>query len=304
MIMLMALPVSYFIIKQASELNENETLVQQAFEQQLETILFTINQNSENYIVSWVNQLNVPVDCDGEVMENIVKRLFMNNPAILQISFFNTTDGKHLKTIIQFDKEIVFLKPELGMLNTLKRYSEQGYPRIETVRDNENTFFYFIIKSTNVDMLGAIVIHSKTFVEQNLGASIQQIAQNRFSISITDTLAATSIYSTQTDTLVNMKSGFRQPMWYLPGKVASIALLSATIDQLVTKRAKRDSLLFYIMIGVVVAGLLFVVFTIRREVKLAEMKSEFVSNVSHEIRTPLALISMYTETLFLKRVKK
>jgi two-component system phosphate regulon sensor histidine kinase PhoR len=50
-------------------------------------------------------------------------------------------------------------------------------------------------------------------------------------------------------------------------------------------------------------GFAFVLFNIRKEMKLAGLKSEFVSNVSHEIRTPLALISMYAETLVLKRVK-
>jgi signal transduction histidine kinase len=37
--------------------------------------------------------------------------------------------------------------------------------------------------------------------------------------------------------------------------------------------------------------------------KLAQMKSDFVSNVSHELRTPLALIRMYAETLEMGRVR-
>jgi two-component system phosphate regulon sensor histidine kinase PhoR len=36
--------------------------------------------------------------------------------------------------------------------------------------------------------------------------------------------------------------------------------------------------------------------------RLAQSKSDFVSNVSHEIRTPLALISMFSETLEMGRV--
>jgi two-component system phosphate regulon sensor histidine kinase PhoR len=55
------------------------------------------------------------------------------------------------------------------------------------------------------------------------------------------------------------------------------------------------------MIGVVELVLLIGVWIIYRNVKkqmeLAQIKSEFVSNVSHEIRTPLALISMYIESL-------
>jgi len=92
-------------------------------------------------------------------------------------------------------------------------------------------------------------------------------------------------------------------MWYVPGATASIALMSATITDLVYERAQRQSYLFAIMVFLLVLGIVFVIVTIRREIRLAEMKSEFVSNVSHEIRTPLALISMYSETLLLKRIK-
>lgn len=41
---------------------------------------------------------------------------------------------------------------------------------------------------------------------------------------------------------------------------------------------------------------------ISKEMALAKLKSDFVSNVSHELRTPLALIRLYAETLELGRI--
>jgi signal transduction histidine kinase len=41
---------------------------------------------------------------------------------------------------------------------------------------------------------------------------------------------------------------------------------------------------------------------VTREMKLAKLKSDFVSNVSHELRTPLALVRLFAETLELGRV--
>src|ERR1043165_8124297 len=41
---------------------------------------------------------------------------------------------------------------------------------------------------------------------------------------------------------------------------------------------------------------------VSKELALARLKSDFVSNVSHELRTPLSLIRLYAETLELGRI--
>src|SRR5437764_5033966 len=43
---------------------------------------------------------------------------------------------------------------------------------------------------------------------------------------------------------------------------------------------------------------------VSKEIALARLKSDFVSNVSHELRTPLSLIRLYAETLELGRLKE
>lgn len=49
-------------------------------------------------------------------------------------------------------------------------------------------------------------------------------------------------------------------------------------------------------------GLVLTHRNVSREVALARLKSDFVSNVSHELRTPLALIRLYAETLEMGRL--
>jgi signal transduction histidine kinase len=49
-------------------------------------------------------------------------------------------------------------------------------------------------------------------------------------------------------------------------------------------------------------GMLFAYRSVARELALAKLKSDFVSNVSHELRTPLSLIRLYAETLELGRI--
>ena len=52
-----------------------------------------------------------------------------------------------------------------------------------------------------------------------------------------------------------------------------------------------------------VGGLVLTYRSVSKEIALARLKSDFVSNVSHELRTPLSLIRLYAETLELRRVK-
>src|SRR5215210_1775460 len=52
---------------------------------------------------------------------------------------------------------------------------------------------------------------------------------------------------------------------------------------------------------VLLGGLLLALRTASREMKLSQMKNEFVSNVSHELRTPLASIRVFAEFLRLGR---
>jgi len=62
-------------------------------------------------------------------------------------------------------------------------------------------------------------------------------------------------------------------------------------------------LLIGLLTVVLILGVWIVYRNIKKEVELAQIKSEFVSNVSHELRTPLSLISMFSETLEMDRVK-
>ena len=55
--------------------------------------------------------------------------------------------------------------------------------------------------------------------------------------------------------------------------------------------------------GVMALGVFFVARAAAREVRVAEMKSNFVSSVSHDLKTPLALIQLFAETLELGRLK-
>src|ERR1051325_8410481 len=57
------------------------------------------------------------------------------------------------------------------------------------------------------------------------------------------------------------------------------------------------------VLSLLILGIILTLRATAREMKLAQAKSTFVSNVSHELKTPLALIRLFAETLELGRVK-
>lgn len=64
----------------------------------------------------------------------------------------------------------------------------------------------------------------------------------------------------------------------------------------------RSLLILGILSVMIIGGLLLTKRIVSKEMALARLKSDFVSNVSHELRTPLALIRLYAETLELGRI--
>jgi len=76
-----------------------------------------------------------------------------------------------------------------------------------------------------------------------------------------------------------------------------------TIPQIIDARARPQRALMAMLAGVLALGVFFVVRAAAREVKLAELRSNFVSSVSHDLKTPLALIQLFAETLELGRLK-
>jgi len=72
----------------------------------------------------------------------------------------------------------------------------------------------------------------------------------------------------------------------------------------IVSASTRPQMALMIVLAVVMAGGVFLVAgAAAREVRVAELKSNFVASVSHDLKTPLALIQLFAETLDLGRVR-
>ena len=76
-----------------------------------------------------------------------------------------------------------------------------------------------------------------------------------------------------------------------------------TIPEVVAANTRPQMLLMLVLAVGMSLGVFLVARAAAREVRLAELKSDFVASVSHDLKTPLALIQLFAETLELGRVR-
>jgi signal transduction histidine kinase len=87
------------------------------------------------------------------------------------------------------------------------------------------------------------------------------------------------------------------------GLTLGIQFQNVTVEELGRRWVERSFLILGVLSVLLVGGLALTYRAVSKEMAVAKLKSDFVSNVSHELRTPLALIRLYAETLELGRVQ-
>ncbi|HQZ40018.1 MAG TPA: HAMP domain-containing sensor histidine kinase [Vicinamibacterales bacterium] len=78
---------------------------------------------------------------------------------------------------------------------------------------------------------------------------------------------------------------------------------ASAIPEIVSASTRPQRALMVVVAAVMGIGVFLIAGAAAREVRLAELKSNFVASVSHDLKTPLALIQLFAETLELGRVR-
>jgi two-component system, OmpR family, phosphate regulon sensor histidine kinase PhoR len=305
------LPVLFFSVFEIGNLRQNEKVIQDIYRNQLDAILFSINQYSDDMMSNLASRIENSLNNYKPDKEIELARLINENPSVIGLIQFSTAI-KYLSSVPTSYRDSLSISEITASLsklnNTLKRlqtYMRGGYRKIETIgnANSKMQWIVFFTHSEDQDIINVLVIDPEKFISQVLDPKIQEIAKGKFYIVAYRTGEALPFYTSNKQHYSGSIND-KKPFWLLKNYLMGIELKDITIADLARERIRKNLLLIGLMDLILLSGAWLIFRNFKKQVELSQLKSDFVSNVSHEIRTPLALISMYMETLEMGRVKE
>ncbi|MDN5213807.1 HAMP domain-containing sensor histidine kinase [Fulvivirgaceae bacterium BMA12] len=319
LIIVFLIPAISYTVFEINSLTEDEEMIKEIYSNQLDAILFSVNQSSNDIAEAWSNK----------VLEKIDDRHEGDDPNFEEILH----DNLYLNAVVLFDdlwleKSKVFMKSDTIDLKTytnqlklslggnkakidkLMGFMENGYRKLEPLGNigngknnpyNDNLLVFVVDRGEDFYQYAGILIDPRYFIEQALAPKMQAISQEKFIITAINSLDNSLVYATES-TQASL-SRQQRTFWLFPDYYLGIVLKGKTMETLVQERAATNILLLLGLNLALFGGLWLVFRNMKKALQLAQAKSDFVSNVSHEIRTPLSLISMFAETLQMNRLQ-
>jgi len=300
------LPILVFTGIELSTLNEDEEMLEEIYLQQIDAVIFSLNQYAEDYVRSFGN------DIAGEWSRSsgnalISEDLRANNLALVGVGLFRS-ERSYLEMVdsssqvLSISRLDSIFNANLITCERLIQYAEANYRKLEPIgqiRLADGTKANIILSILDDGIPMVLLVDGKLFVEDLFNPRLQQVANQNLLISIKDVHDNTQLVSTDQAEAQSVRSAV---LWLLPEFELSVSIIGESVEELINYRRKKNIIALSLLVSFFMLGGFLMIRTLRREMQLSKAKSDFVANVSHEIRTPLSLISMFNETLMLGRV--
>ncbi|MBI5215271.1 MAG: HAMP domain-containing histidine kinase [Ignavibacteriae bacterium] len=317
LLLVVLLPALFYSGYELNTMSRSEELIATIYRQQLDMILFSLNQYALDVANNWASSIgilfNEHIESKPDSLKNVIEKFLGKNSAIQSLMFsdvslttnilFSTSGNRSLPidtTLVQT------LRSNKEKIERLLRYQQVEYRKLEPIEiesGNRNTSLALLFVTNDVSenqTVVTIVLDEQTFIREILSAKLREAATEEFVLAISKEGTQEPVYSTspiQTNELKQNKQ-----LWIFPNYYLGITLKGETIEELTQARFNRNLVLVLLLDVVLIAGVWIVYNNIRRQMQFVRLKSDFVSNVSHELRTPLSLIRMYAETLEMNRI--
>lgn len=288
---------AYLLAEQARDHFPSPDLAQAEKEKQLETVL------SKN---PWIDQ--------AAIYEAGKKVLLRSQPRLTNDQFreFNEETAKTFQ--LWFDGEGKRMCRDLHkQTRSVTWYGGVG-ERPDGTHYSTAAFFVFPSLPRDRTVLGAITLDphylKKTFFPQMLNEHVSQTLADDPNEKLALMLFPVNPDGGHSDKPLATSAGWgegkpevtRKMDHVFEGLGLGIKLQGTTVEAIGQRWFAQSLIILGILSLFMIGGLVLTYRSVSKEMALARLKSDFVSNVSHELRTPLALIRLYAETLELGRI--
>ena len=277
LLMLIILPILFLSIREISNLNDNETVIESSYTKQLESILYSVNQYSEDVARSWLTRIqsmvnesngswNLPSDQMKKFFENntALNYFFLADSAVNEIRIFKRSDFIQPVKIVREN-----VKSELHknrqMVSKLYKFKVGKFTKIYPITDMpglEQMMIFILDNKTT----GGFAIDKQTFVSQNLSSIIQSIGKDEFVVTVFDINSGEDIYSTERTRVNNYQQ--KKNLWLIPDYSLGISLKGKSLEDLVKSRMYKN---IYMMTGLSILMIIFAWFVYRNFKNLFQM---------------------------------
>lgn len=304
-LLIIIVPMLFFTFFELNSLKSSEKVIERIYKSQIDNLFNSINDYSNNVVRDWEQSITKIFNDSKNISEDFAE-LKRFNPSISEIFFYkiDTLSYKLDAIIKSSNSELISrISKNPDLIKRLLTYKKIGYTKIENVDSLYSSYevtHIFIEKKDINYFLGGLRIDPEHFIRNILSVKMQNILQNEFNF-ISYSKSGKIIYAN--DRITQDEAEYSENLSLFTNYSIGLKIKGETISDVIKARTYTNTLYLIIINIIILVGVLVIFFTIKKQVKLAQIKSDFVSNVSHELRTPLALISMFAETLELGRVK-
>jgi len=317
LIAIFLLPALFFSVYEISSLNKDEEMIDDIYKKQLEAILFSVNQYSDDALSHWISKIELGIERkDDKGVPPAMQNLLSLNSSVYSVFLVDTIEKKPFIKLYSLDSlSRDSLRSTIGeslwrsetRIQQLVNYKKSGFQKAEVSKHpgkKNRQLLLFIVEGPRGLRLAGLLVNPVMFIQEVVGPKLQTISKDQFILSAFDKSSSQLVYSTlQNDSTSLTSVSLSKSFWIFPDYALGIRTQGASLKQIVRDRTTTNLILLVGLDLVLIIALALAFRNVKKEVQLAQNKTDFVSNVSHEIRTPLALISMFAETLEMGRVK-